>query len=88
MSEHIPAVVLSNVKIARAHLMHGQFRLASYGFECAALDDLHSDAAALLSAWQGRKPASNDTLPAYFAEAAIEYRRERDRRYRYNRRAA
>ncbi|RWE53858.1 MAG: hypothetical protein EOS24_26060 [Mesorhizobium sp.] len=93
--EPVPNVVISSVKVARAHLMLGQFCLDGFGYECATLDDLNSDCAVLLSEWQGRfRPPEPDVrrlwnpcdpssglVPEWMTEAAIEWRRSKRRSY-------
>lgn len=84
----VPSDILARLAAARALLMDAQFKLDYRGLECAALDDLQADAAALLSQWQGRPGIVvstrklDDGLPTYFAKAAAEYRRQRGRSQR------
>lgn len=70
---------LAAVRRARFYLFAAISSLDDAGYECPALDELHSDAAALLAEWGGRcRPPTPE--PEWMQRAAIEWRADRDRR--------
>ena len=81
MNEYVPGAALAAVRMARRCLLDAQFRLDDHGQECDLLNRVQGGAAVLLSIWQGRM-VPPPTVPDHIAEAARQYRFERERRLR------
>lgn len=78
----VPVEVVAEVGAARGCLTRAMFKLDDGGFGCLALNDLVDDANTLLAEWAGRCRPRIEREPAWIAAAAVEWRRERDRRLR------
>ena len=79
--EMIVAVAVSHVKAARNHLLVARCKVDDAGYFCPALDDLYSDAAVLVADWHGRPVPVLDSVPAWTAASAAEWRRQNRRSY-------
>lgn len=77
-----PPNVVQSVRCACYHLRDATFSLDDHGYSCEGLDGLLADGSALVAEWAGRKvPALQQAYPAWFIEAARDWRRRNGRSY-------
>ncbi|MEW9838493.1 hypothetical protein [Mesorhizobium marinum] len=79
--EILVSAAVWHVRRARNHLHAAQTNVDDAGFSCEALTGLYADAAVLVAHWHGRPVPDVEPVPALIAEAAVEWRRSKRRRY-------